>query len=133
MNPNPGKCNLKYTITPSEDGKYIILKFKGQINRKDAIKPNFEAKALGKTLDIRQFLVDVTEAKNTDSILENYEFAYTDMTEIIKKIEKDERAAILVSPGDHSHDFIETVLMNAGLKVKMFTDPDLAKSFLINK
>ena len=132
MKPNPGECNLKYTITPSKDGKYIIHKIKGEINRKNVIQPNLEAYDLAKKLCIRRHLVDVTEAKNTDSILDSYEFAYTDMTKM-DGIDKNAHFAILVSPGDDSHDFIETVLQNAGLYVKKFTDPDLAKSFLISK
>jgi hypothetical protein len=132
MKPNPGECNMKYTLTPSDDGKYIILKIKGEVNRQTIEQPNLEAHALGKKLCIERYLIDVTEAKNTDSILDSYEFAYTDMI-TTEEIDKNALGAILVSPGDHSHDFIETVLTNAGLRVKLFTDPDLAKSFLINK
>ena len=123
---------MKYTITPSADGKYIILKIKGEINRKTINQPNLKAHALGKKLCIERYLIDVTEAENTDSILDSYEFAYSDMINT-EEIDKNAHAAILVSPGDHSHDFIETVLINAGLKVKLFRDPDLARSFLINK
>ena len=123
---------MKYTITPSADGKYIILKIRGEINRQTIEQPNLEAHALGKKLCIQRFLIDVTEAINTDSILDSYEFAYTDMI-TTEGINKNARAAILVSPNDYSHDFIETVLINAGVKVKIFRDPDSARSFLINK
>ena len=74
----------------------------------------------------------MASVKNTDSILGSFEFAYSDMINT-EEIDKNPRGAILVSPFDHSHDFIETVLINAGLNVKLFRDPDLAKSFLINK
>ena len=39
---------MKYTIKPSKDGKYIILKVAGEINRQSAMKQNLEAHALGK-------------------------------------------------------------------------------------
>jgi hypothetical protein len=42
-------------------------------------------------------------------------------------IDKYARIATLVNPDDHSHDFIETVARNAGLNVKIFTDPDQAE------
>jgi len=48
-------------------------------------------------------------------------------------VDKKARYAILVSPEDHSPLTIEKVLINAGLTVKIFRDPDLARSFLINK
>lgn len=38
--------------------------------------------------------------------------------------------ALLVSPDDHSHDFIETVARNAGLNVTIFTDLQAAKAYL---
>jgi len=123
---------MKYTITPSTDGKYIILKVKGEINRETVLQPNLEAHALAKKLGIKRHLVDVTEAKNTDSILHSYEFAYDDMINT-KGIDKNAIVAILVSPTDISHDFIETVLRNAGLHVKLFRDLNAAKLFLTNK
>jgi hypothetical protein len=123
---------MKYTITPSNDGKYIILKVKGEINRETVLQPNLEAHALAKKLGIKRHLVDVTEAKNTDSILHSYEFAYDDMINT-KGIDKNAIVAILVSPADLSHDFIETVLRNAGLHVKLFRDLNAAKLFLTNK
>jgi hypothetical protein len=120
---------MKYTIKPSKDGKYIILTVVGEINRQSAMKQNLEAHALGKKLGINRHLVDVTEARNTDSVAESYDFAYTDMKET-EGIDIYARVATLVSPGDHSHDFIETVARNSGLNVKIFTDPDLARQFL---
>jgi hypothetical protein len=129
--PGLRRCNMKYTITPSPDGKYIILKVKGEINRQTSIQPILEAHALAKKLGIWKHLVDVTEVKNTDSILEGYEFAYSDMINT-EGIDKNALVAILVSPGDHSHDFIETVLRNAGLHVKIFRDPNAAKLSLTN-
>jgi hypothetical protein len=48
-------------------------------------------------------------------------------------IDRNARVAILVSPNDYSHFFIETVLNNAGLYAKIFTDPDLARLHLIKQ
>ena len=72
------------------------------------------------------------EARNTDSIVENYDFAYKDMSET-ENIDRLARVAILSSPGDHSHDFIETVTRNSGLNVKLFNDPELARLFLTDE
>jgi len=123
---------MYYTISPSEDEKYIILKVQGEINRKDAMVQNLEAHALGKEKGINRYLVDVTEAKNTDSITNNYEFAYTDIKKT-ESIDKTAHVAILVSPEDHSHDFIETVARNSGLNVTIFNDPELARQHLLKE
>lgn len=122
---------MECKIFPSEDGKYIILKVIGNITRKTMLSQNLQAHALGRQLNIRRYLVDVTEARNTETSLENYEFAYVDMQEV-PGIDKFARVAILASPGDHSHDFVETVSRNAGLNVKIFTTADQAKRFLMD-
>ena len=121
---------MDYTITPSTDGMFIVLKVKGNITRRTAMQMNLEAHALGKQLQVRRYLVDVTEAKNTETPLENYKFAYSDM-QTMDGIDKYARVATLVSPNDHSHDFMETVATNSGLIVRIFTDPDQAKRFLM--
>ena len=123
---------MKYSITPSNDRKYIVLKVVGEIDRQSAMKQNLEAHALGCELGINRFLVDVTEARNIDSVVDDYEFAHKDMKKS-EGIDVFARVATLVSPGDSSHDFIETVARNAGLNVKLFTDMDMAMRFLLNE
>jgi hypothetical protein len=121
---------MDYTITPSNDGTHIILKVKGNITRQTALQMNLEAHALGRQLQIRRYLVDVTESKNTDNPLEDYELAHSDMRQT-EGIDKQAWVVALVSPGDHSHDFMETVSKNAGLHLKLFTDPVEAMRFLM--
>ncbi len=122
---------MNYTLTPSADGTFITIKTKGDITRQSAMKMNLEAHALGQKLNIRRYLVDVTESRNTDSVANNYDFAYTDMTQT-GQFDRSAIVANLVSPHDHSHDFVETVARNAGLHVRMFTDPKEAMQFLMD-
>ena len=121
---------MSYTITPADDGSYIFIKVKGEITRKTAMQQNLEAHALGRRLKIRRYLVDVTEARNVDPAFQNYEFAYSDMQKS-DAVDRSARVATLVHPEDHSHDFIETVAQNAGLQVRLFTDLELAKQYLM--
>lgn len=120
----------EYAITPSADGRYIVIKVRGEINRKAAMQQNLEAHALGRKMGVNRYLVDVTEAKNTDSVRDSYDFAYTDMS-ITEGIDKAARVSTLVSQGDHSHDFIEIVSRNSGLNVTLFTDRELAVQHLL--
>jgi hypothetical protein len=121
---------MDYTISPSIEGTFIILKVKGNITRQGMMQKIFEAHAFGKQLQVRRYLVDVTEAKNTDEVIENYMFAYSDMQEA-EGIDKYARVAALVSPNDHSHDFVETVVRNSGLNFSLFTELNLAERFLM--
>ena len=76
-------------------------------------------------------MVDVTEARNTETTIGNYKFAYSDMRHA-EGIDKQARVATLVSPHNHSHDFVETVVRNAGLNVKHFTDREQAERWLMD-
>jgi len=123
---------MDYTITPSSNGKYIILKVKGTFRRPNIVPVILEAHALGMKLHIRGYLSDMTEAKNVDTNIENYEFAYTDMRKT-EGIDKFARIATLVRPDDHSHDFVETVGVNTGMNFKIFTDRDEAVKFVMEE
>jgi hypothetical protein len=119
------------TNTVSPDGKYIIQKVVGDINSGLALKYNHESHALGRKLGIRRYLVDLTESRNTESVLGNYEFAYDKMP--ASGVDLDAIVALLVDPNDHSHDFVETVSRNAGLNVSLFRYRDAAIQHLVNE
>ena len=121
---------MSYTIKPSEDGKYIILKHWGEIDRELTTQRNLEAHALGAKLGITRHLVDLTEAKHVDTVTQTYEFAYKDMRSL-PGINKTARVAVLVSPDEHSHDFVATVASNAGQNVTLFRDREAAIQHLL--
>ena len=83
-------------------------------------------------MGIHNFLVDVTNARNIDSAMGTHKFAYSDM-KTTEGVDRLARVAGLISPGDHSHDFVETVSYNAGMFLKLFTDLDKAIEYLLNK
>jgi hypothetical protein len=120
---------MEYLITPSRDGTFIILRVKGNISRQTAMQLNQEAQELGKQLQVKHYLVDVTAAKFTETTIATYELAYSDLR-APKGLAADSRVAILVHPKDESHDFLETVTRNADFSVKKFADPDQARRFL---
>lgn len=123
---------MGYTIRVSGNKKYIIITVRGEINRASAMKQNIEAHALGNKLGISKYLVDVTEAVNTGSIKDNYDFAYSDMIST-PVVNKSARVALLASCSDHSHDFVETVSRNAGLNVTLFRHSELAIQHLLKE
>lgn len=120
---------MEYTIHPSDDGRYIILKVTGEITADQMMACNIETHAAGEKLGVFRYLVDVTEARNVDSVINNYQFAYRDLRGRTD-MNKSARVAILADPEDASHDFAETVMRNAGVNVKLFKDRDAAISHL---
>lgn len=121
---------MKYSITVSEDGKYIIAKHWGEITGEIVIQRTREAHALGEKLGIHRHLMDVTEARNVDTVTNNFEFAYQNIVRS-QGINMTARVAVLVSPDDHSHDFVETVTRNAGQNVTFFRDRESAIRHLL--
>ena len=67
-----------------------------------------------------------------NSTLGSYRFAHDDMKRT-PAIDTSAVVAVLVSPGDHSHDFIETVSRNSGLNVTLFTDRERAVAHLLRE
>lgn len=122
-------ANNVLPITPSDDGKYIIINVVGDMTGQSAIQQNLEAHSLGFKLGISRYLVDVTESKNTSSISENYKFAHSDMPNA--EISRTACVAILADPKDHSHDFIETLSRNAGFNTTIFRNRELAVQHLL--
>ena len=122
---------MEYEIKPSSDGSYIIIKTYGEINRKIAIKQVNEAQKLAKEIGTNLFLSDVREARNSDTVFNQYDFAYEDLPSIKDIITKESVVAVLAIPGDESHQFIETVTRNAGYKFRLFTDEEAAIEYLL--
>ncbi len=124
-----GEGAMSYKITPADNGKYITIKMVGDMTRDVANQHVLEAHALGAELGIRCYLVDVTESRNTESVLDNYKFAHADVRSI-PGMDRRACVAVLVAPGDHSHDFYETLARNAGIDSTLFRDRDEAVAHL---
>jgi hypothetical protein len=120
---------MSCTIEASANRKYIVQTITGEITRELAIKYNEDAHAMGKLLGIKKYLVDLRKARNVDTVSNNYNFAYKDMQED-SLIDVSARVVVVVSPDDHSHDFIETVAKNSGLDVTLFADLEKAVEYL---
>lgn len=74
-------------------------------------------------------LVDVTGAVNSDVTEDSYDFAYRRLPQLSAHGAVP-RVATLVSPDDHSHDFILLASQNAGFNVTLFRNRDAAEKHL---
>jgi hypothetical protein len=119
-----------YTISPSPDGKYIIVRVTVDMTRNLAKEIASQALSVGQELGIKYFLLDLTQSRNRESIFGSYESAYIDMANMRVQM-RFTRTAMLVDPQDDSHNFNETVLRNVGLNVTLFRDRHLAVQHLL--
>ena len=111
------------------DSSYIILEVRGEITGETIMPENIKAHKLGTEMGIKKFLVDVTGARNTETVLNNYKFAYEDIRHT-PEMDVTAIVAMLVAPDDHSHDFFETAAKNSGLNITLFRDKQKAIEFL---
>lgn len=121
---------MPYEILGGSQDRFVTIRVTGAMSRAIGLQSSVEASKLAARLGTHNFLYDVRNAPNTETTVANYRFAYDDLPSL--HIDRHSRAALLTSPGDHSHDFIETVLQNAGYRVKLFTDESLAIAWLSN-
>ncbi|MBI9049821.1 MAG: hypothetical protein JEZ00_10400 [Anaerolineaceae bacterium] len=121
---------MAYKIEVSAEKTYIILTVTGDLTNEQAMQQNIEAHALGKSLGISRFFVDMVESRFVGSTLNHYEFVNKDMNES-DVINRYARVVALVHPDDHSHDFMETVSKNNGHDLTLFRDREAAIHYLI--
>lgn len=122
---------MSHIISTPDDAKYIELKFLVDFTREKAIQGIIESHTLGRKIEVNRYLVDLRGVRNNASVFTTYEFSYRDLI-FHPEFDKAARVVLLVDADDHSHDFSETVLRNAGMNVRLFRDRDLAVQHLLN-
>ena len=105
-------------IKVSDNGKYIIVRVNEDMTRTLAESLGLEAMHLGIKKNLSKFLYDLRNSRNKETINTNYIFANEDLKRHAPNPAN--KTTMLTSPNDKSHDFIETVLRNAGYNVKLF-------------
>ena len=121
---------MSYEISVAENDSRIVCIVSAPINREDACKFTSEMIVLAQSRGINRFLMDVRDAPNVLSVVDNYNFAQEDLAQI--DVPRGVRVAILRVADDVSHDFIETVTRNAGYSVQIFEDEADAIAWLEN-
>ena len=119
---------MEYHISKADSGEVILIEVYADITSK--LQRKFAREAIGKAVEmkINNFLVDASKVKSLASDTDKYLLAYKDMERFGHT--KDSKVAVLVDRGDRSHDFIETVFMNAGFTCLLFHDKNKAMDWL---
>ena len=119
---------MDYEVSISEDGRYVLVKVNRPMTHELGLECGRAATDLGKRSDIKRFLFDLRHAPNIETVLPNYEFAYKGLESF--GFPRDSRSALLTDPDDRSHDFMETLFVNAGYFVRIFSDEKSAVAWL---
>lgn len=121
---------MKYEISLAEDSKFIRIRVFEAINGE--MEREFAGKAIteAKQRNIRQFLVDVRGTTNVASSFQQYLFGYKDMEEL--GLPRNSKIAVLTDENDRTHDFVETVFINAGYNCHLFREEKAAIEWLVS-
>jgi hypothetical protein len=119
---------MDYEIKLSESCKYVIVKIFKEMTAEKGQVTSIKSNKLADEYNLKSFLYDVREAPNVESTMTNYNFAYKGMPKF--RGERITRVAILTSAEDNSHDFLITVMVNAGYNVRHFTNENESISWL---
>lgn len=119
---------MNFTVTLSDDKTYIIVRtFTATTHelRREYIK---QGVALANKSGVNRFLVDVRQSPSSTNIIEDYQTAYE--LAPAAGLNYGARIAALISSGDASRQFMETVAVNAGYSVAQFTSESEAIKWL---
>jgi hypothetical protein len=119
---------MDYEAGLSEDGSHIVVRVNKPITRQLAFEFNQAAAKLALEHDLDAYLFDLRGVVNVESPTYNYMIAYEDAPQMA--FSRTARIAVLHDPGDTSHQFVETVALNAGYNMKLFTAEQDALAWL---
>ena len=122
---------MKYEIKLSDSGKYIVVIVNSDMTRTLAEQIGLEAMHIARKKNLNLFLYDLRNSINRESVNSNYIFAKQDINRI--QPDQSNKIAMLTSTNDKSHNFVETVLRNAGHNVLLFTDKEKALEWLLEE
>jgi hypothetical protein len=88
-----------------------------------------EIKEISKTCKVNRFLIDVGQLSFSGDIFDQYKLAYRVFRDLEFRL--DWKLALLIPPENQSYDFLETVMINAGYRVRKFIAMPVAINWLV--
>lgn len=116
-----------FTVELSADGSHIVATVFADMSRERANEITVENRKLSDETGVRCLLIDCTQSLNTMDVMNNVHFATDDLPEVMPP---DRCYAVLVHPGDHSHDFYVAFARSSGIDISLFWDRAAAISHL---
>ncbi len=119
---------MGYAIEVSSDRQYIIIALTGDLTREAGEESRRASADLGRELGINCFLIDATEARNIARPLENVHFAEGEDSSVY---DPSVCFAVVVDPGDRSHDFVVAYAQTQGIDTTLFHSREKAVAHLL--
>ena len=117
-----------YNITFCKERKSVFLQVSNAVTLQLAVSFTTDLSALVKKLNFSRIVIDIRNSKSISSASDKYSYAH-EKAELCG-LSQSWKIALIKEIDDSSPDFLETVMINAGYKFKIFTNQDAALSWL---
>lgn len=118
---------MEYEISRVAGEPFLLVTLHVDVTRALVLEFAQAASAEAGKLGLPGVLVDVRQSRSAEAVFGQYTLARDLLN---ADVDPRLRVASVVSPEDHSHDFVETVTRNRGFNVRLFTDMEAAKAWL---
>lgn len=119
---------MDFNLTLAENRSYAILTNHRDVSLLAARERQRAMQAFAAAHDVWRFLIDTREKRFTGGIMGLYTFGRDTLSN--EGFDIRWKVALVTSPNDDSHDFLETVCQNVGHRVMVFNNYDEATTWL---
>ncbi len=119
---------MKYDVRLSNNETYILVRPKEPTEWQGIVECLSEAATTAKAHGLRGYLLDLRNIPSGFSLAEHYKIAHHEGRKM--GFVPGSRIALLVDVGDHSRDFVEIVVNNAGFNCARFEEEPAAIAWL---
>lgn len=120
---------MNFEVEYSEDDGFVRITVYAALTRELHMEIAGVAIPAAKKAGVTNYLVDNSRVRYIAPPFEQFQTAYDGMEEF--ELEKGSRTALIVSPGDISHDFTLLLYNRAGFECEKFTDEKEAIDWLM--
>lgn len=107
-------------IALSAEGTHAVLTVRQKVTNELASAFAQSMNAFSVEHGVSRFLVDVRGMPYDGTVFTHYEFVVHDLRK--EEFDLSLKVAVVASPDDDTHDFLEVVSLNAGYNVRVFKD-----------
>ena len=119
---------MDFDLTLAPDRTYAVLTNFNDVTHASAIERQRAMQAFATAHGVSRFLIDTRKKRFVGGALDLYTFARDTLPK--ERFDRAWKVALVTSPDDKSHDFLETVSLNVGYQVMVFKDYDDARAWL---
>jgi hypothetical protein len=119
---------MDFDLRLAPDGGHAIMTNHADVTRAAAVARQRAMQAFSERHKVTRFLIDTRGKQWVGGPRELYTFVRTTLPE--ENYNRHWRVALVTSPDDNSHDFLETVSHNVGYHVMVFKSIEKAREWL---